>query len=55
MVRAAAKNHENVAVLTNPSQYKPFLKILQEGRDGLTPQVRKELALKAFEHFSSVT
>ncbi|MBM5798530.1 MAG: bifunctional phosphoribosylaminoimidazolecarboxamide formyltransferase/IMP cyclohydrolase [Cyanobacteria bacterium K_Offshore_0m_m2_072] len=48
MVRAAAKNHADVAVLTSPSQYPAFLEALAAG--ALTPQLRRQLALEAFEH-----
>ncbi|MGB5136708.1 MAG: bifunctional phosphoribosylaminoimidazolecarboxamide formyltransferase/IMP cyclohydrolase [Prochlorococcaceae cyanobacterium] len=51
MVRAAAKNHADVAVLTSPGQYDAFLAALREGRvdDGL----RRQLAVAAFEHTAS--
>jgi phosphoribosylaminoimidazolecarboxamide formyltransferase/IMP cyclohydrolase len=48
MVRAAAKNHADVAVLTSPGQYDAFLAALQEGR--VDESLRRELALAAFEH-----
>ncbi len=48
MVRAAAKNHADVAVLTDPEQYDPFLEALAAGRvDGV---LRRRLALAAFAH-----
>ncbi|MFN5161195.1 MAG: bifunctional phosphoribosylaminoimidazolecarboxamide formyltransferase/IMP cyclohydrolase, partial [Cyanobacteriota bacterium] len=48
MVRAAAKNHADVAVLTDPAQYGPFLEALAAGRvDG---DLRRQLALAAFRH-----
>lgn len=48
MVRAAAKNHAHVAVLTDPSHYPPFLEALQAGAvDGA---LRRRLALAAFQH-----
>ena len=48
MVRAAAKNHADVAVLTDPAQYGPFLEALAAGRvDGA---LRRRLALAAFAH-----
>jgi phosphoribosylaminoimidazolecarboxamide formyltransferase/IMP cyclohydrolase len=48
MVRAAAKNHADVAVLTDPAQYGPFLEALAAGRvDGA---LRRHLALAAFAH-----
>lgn len=48
MVRAAAKNHLSVAVLTNPNQYAPVLEALALG--GTTLRQRQELALEAFRH-----
>ena len=51
MVRAAAKNHADVAVLTSPSQYAAFLAALTAGRvDGA---LRRQLALEAFRHTAS--
>ncbi len=51
MVRAAAKNHESVTVLTNPNQYKLFLNALQN--NSLNQTMRREFALQAFEHTGS--
>ncbi|MFM9104041.1 MAG: bifunctional phosphoribosylaminoimidazolecarboxamide formyltransferase/IMP cyclohydrolase, partial [Cyanobium sp.] len=51
MVRAAAKNHADVAVLTSPEQYPGFLAALREGR--LDQAFRRTLALAAFEHTAS--
>jgi phosphoribosylaminoimidazolecarboxamide formyltransferase/IMP cyclohydrolase len=48
MVRAAAKNHADVAVLTSPSQYDGFLAALQAG--GVDLELRRSLALAAFQH-----
>jgi phosphoribosylaminoimidazolecarboxamide formyltransferase/IMP cyclohydrolase len=48
MLRAAAKNHEDVAVLTAPSQYGPFLEALQAGQ--VDRRLRRSLALAAFQH-----
>jgi len=48
MVRAAAKNHADVAVLTDPEQYGPFLEALASGR--LDAALRRRLALAAFAH-----
>ena len=48
MVRAAAKNHGDVAVLTDPSQYPSFLAALAAGR--LDAALRRRLALAAFQH-----
>lgn len=48
MLRAAAKNHAHVSVLTAPSQYAPFLEALAAG--GVDLQQRRRLALAAFRH-----
>ena len=48
MVRAAAKNHGDVAVLTDPAQYPSFLAALAAGR--LDGALRRRLALAAFQH-----
>ena len=48
MVRAAAKNHADVAVLTSPSQYAAFLGALAAG--AITQELRRQLALEAFRH-----
>jgi phosphoribosylaminoimidazolecarboxamide formyltransferase/IMP cyclohydrolase len=48
MVRAAAKNHGDVAVLTDPAQYPSFLEALAAGR--LDGALRRRLALAAFQH-----
>ena len=48
MVRASAKNHADVAVLTSPSQYPAFLAALAAGQ--ISPELRRQLALEAFRH-----
>jgi phosphoribosylaminoimidazolecarboxamide formyltransferase/IMP cyclohydrolase len=48
MVRAAAKNHADVAVLTSPGQYDAFLAALAAGR--VDEPMRRHLALEAFRH-----
>ena len=48
MVRAAAKNHASVAVLTNPDQYDDLARALSEG--GYTIEERRVLAARAFAH-----
>ena len=48
MIRSAAKNHKDVAVLVDPCQYPEFLK---ESKKGLLNEVYKsKLALEAFQH-----
>ena len=51
LIRAAAKNHNDVAVLCNPNQYENFLKELSSGK--ITQSTRKKLAIEAFEHTAS--
>ncbi len=51
MVRAAAKNHESVTILTRPSQYQLFLDAIKNNT--LTQDLRKEFALEAFTHTAS--
>jgi len=51
MVRAAAKNHACVAVLTSPAQYEDLQHALDEG--GFTAAERRVLAAKAFAHTAS--
>tara|TARA_Y100001968_G_scaffold326136_1_gene368644 strand:- start:9006 stop:10562 length:1557 start_codon:yes stop_codon:yes gene_type:complete len=48
LIRAAAKNHEDVVVLTNPEQYKDFLENLKAGE--INETIRRKLAYEAFEH-----
>ena len=48
MVRAAAKNHADVAVLTDPDQYPEFLEALAAGR--VEETLRRSLARAAFAH-----
>ncbi len=47
MVRAAAKNHAHVSVLTDPSQYGAVLAELRE-RGATSPETRRRLARAAF-------
>jgi len=46
MLRGAAKNHNSVAVISDPSQYVKVSKAISEG--GFTLQARKELALATY-------
>ncbi|CCE64066.1 hypothetical protein TPHA_0G02300 [Tetrapisispora phaffii CBS 4417] len=49
LLRAAAKNHSRVTILSDPSDYAMFLKDLST--DGkVSQELRNTLALKAFEH-----
>ncbi|WP_440997808.1 bifunctional phosphoribosylaminoimidazolecarboxamide formyltransferase/IMP cyclohydrolase [Arhodomonas sp. SL1] len=49
MVRAAAKNHDGVAVVTDVADYPAVLTELAE-YDGITAETRFRLAARAFEH-----
>ncbi|MDE2039331.1 MAG: bifunctional phosphoribosylaminoimidazolecarboxamide formyltransferase/IMP cyclohydrolase [Elusimicrobia bacterium] len=50
LLRAAAKNFEDVAVLTSPDDYQGTLKELGESQGRLSEGTRRRLALKAFRH-----
>ena len=49
MVRAAAKNHANTAVVVSPNDYPHVVAVVESG-EGFTDQQRRELAVKAFRH-----
>ena len=51
MLRSAAKNHESVTVVTDPSDYSIVQKEM-EGEGGTTLATRKKLAAKVFRHTS---
>ncbi len=48
MVRAAAKNSDSVAVVTEPTDYAGIIKELSENEGALTLETRKNLTSKAF-------
>jgi len=48
MVRAAAKNHASVAIVTSPARYDAVLEALRAG--GVPPGLRSALAIEAFRH-----
>jgi phosphoribosylaminoimidazolecarboxamide formyltransferase/IMP cyclohydrolase len=50
MVRAAAKNHHDVAVVTDPDQYAGVLEELQASSGSLSLETRERLAGAAFAH-----
>ena len=53
MLRAAAKNFSGVVVVVDPEDYPQILMALQEN-DGVVPEeIRRRLALKAFQHTQS--
>ena len=49
MVRAAAKNHRNVIIVSNPAQYQDVIEKLKQGGK-VSLDFRRELALAAYEH-----
>jgi phosphoribosylaminoimidazolecarboxamide formyltransferase/IMP cyclohydrolase len=48
MTRAAAKNHEWVTIVTDPSQYGPLLEELHANDGTVGPELRRAFALEAF-------
>jgi phosphoribosylaminoimidazolecarboxamide formyltransferase/IMP cyclohydrolase len=50
MLRSAAKNHEAVLPVVDPTDYPVVLHLLRKG--GLTPEIRREFAAKVFTHTS---
>ncbi|KAG5982503.1 bifunctional phosphoribosylaminoimidazolecarboxamide formyltransferase/IMP cyclohydrolase, partial [Claviceps lovelessii] len=48
LIRAAAKNHSRVTILSDPDDYAGFLRELEHGE--ITEASRNRYALKAFEH-----
>ncbi|MBO6978375.1 MAG: bifunctional phosphoribosylaminoimidazolecarboxamide formyltransferase/IMP cyclohydrolase [Prochlorococcus marinus XMU1428] len=48
MIRSAAKNHKDVSVLVDPSQYQNFLEERKKGE--LKDSFKAKLALEAFQH-----
>ncbi|KZT25141.1 bifunctional purine biosynthesis protein ade10 [Neolentinus lepideus HHB14362 ss-1] len=49
LLRAAAKNHARVAVVSDPADYAEFAKAWKEGQGDVGQALRSRLALKAFE------
>jgi len=49
LIRAAAKNYQDVAVVVNPDRYSSILTELWD-KGGLSPQTRQKLAAEAFSH-----
>ncbi|MCM2373121.1 bifunctional phosphoribosylaminoimidazolecarboxamide formyltransferase/IMP cyclohydrolase [Rhodopirellula sp. ICT_H3.1] len=52
LVRAAAKNQNDVAIATSPEQYSEIIEQLQS-IGGTTAELRKQLAAEAFDHTAS--
>ncbi len=49
MLRSAAKNHKDVAVITDPADYTPILEEMHTNNGQLTHATRFNLAIKTFE------
>lgn len=49
MIRAAAKNYQSVAVLTDPADYRPILEELRKSQGNLSGDTCYRLMVKAFE------
>ncbi|MDE0297073.1 MAG: bifunctional phosphoribosylaminoimidazolecarboxamide formyltransferase/IMP cyclohydrolase [Candidatus Poribacteria bacterium] len=52
LIRAAAKNYQDVAVVTNPCQYPEIVEELRENGGGLSSETRFRLAKAAFNHIT---
>jgi len=50
MIRAAAKNHADVSVIVDPSDYATAIDELKNNSNHISAQTRFNLALKSFEH-----
>lgn len=50
MIRGAAKNHNDVAIVVDPEDYASILQELQANASELSHDTRFNLALKSFEH-----
>ncbi|CCH59748.1 hypothetical protein TBLA_0B09310 [Henningerozyma blattae CBS 6284] len=50
LLRAAAKNHSRVTILSDPEDYPAFLNEIQQNKNVISQDLRNSLALKAFEH-----
>ncbi|MEW7313175.1 bifunctional phosphoribosylaminoimidazolecarboxamide formyltransferase/IMP cyclohydrolase [Buttiauxella gaviniae] len=50
MVRSAAKNHKDVAIVVKSSDYEAIINELDSNEGSLTLETRFDLAIKAFEH-----
>jgi phosphoribosylaminoimidazolecarboxamide formyltransferase/IMP cyclohydrolase len=50
MIRASAKNHAHVVVVTDPADYEPVLAEIRSG--GVSPATSARLAVKAFQRTS---
>jgi phosphoribosylaminoimidazolecarboxamide formyltransferase/IMP cyclohydrolase len=53
MVRAAAKNHKDVTIIVNASDYDRVIAEMNTNNDSLTYKTRFDLAIAAYEHTAS--
>jgi len=53
MVRAAAKNHKDVTIVVNASDYERVINEMNNNDNSLTYQTRFDLAIAAYEHTAS--
>ncbi|MAM33638.1 MAG: bifunctional phosphoribosylaminoimidazolecarboxamide formyltransferase/inosine monophosphate cyclohydrolase [Micavibrio sp.] len=53
MIRAAAKNFEDVTVVTSSSDYKDILKDMSKNNGGISRDLRQKLSAKAYAHTAS--
>lgn len=53
MLRSAAKNHDSVTVVVDPSDYETVLSELEEHEGGTTLKTRERLAIKVFQRTSA--
>ena len=52
LIRGAAKNYDNVTVLTNPEQYNSFLEVVESNQNHIPKSFREYCAIAAFENTS---
>ncbi len=48
LIRAAAKNHDSVTVLTDPSQYKPYMESFEQNKGAIPDTFRRNCARDVF-------
>lgn len=50
MVRSAAKNHKDVAIVVNSGDYERIIQEMDTSKNALSQETRFDLAIRAFEH-----
>ena len=53
MIRSSAKNHKDVTIVTSPNDYQSLIDELNKNNGEVSFDLKKEFALKAFEHTSN--